>query len=116
MKLGPPHNNHGDGHYFDTCDYCQENPEVAELVLRTERQIHNCRWCGPNGNCHLASQWINDPRILDAIWIEARWQALREDWHPCRLIPVPPAVQIYVDADSISGRNVFWVSVMEEQE
>ena len=50
--------------------------------------------------------------LLDAIWIEAQWQEdlawQRVQWilHGGRQHP----------QDSISGRNVFWVSVMEGKE
>ena len=44
---------------------------------------------------------MNDPLtvLLDAIWIEGYWQFWRR--------------AVDVQTDSISGRNVFWVTVME---
>ena len=45
--------------------------------------------------------------LLDAIWIETKWQIrLALKTHNIR----------WGDQDSISGRNVFWMSVMEGKE
>ena len=51
--------------------------------------------------------------LLDAIWIEARWQLRLQS------IRIQAAVwrwwQWPAEQDSLSGRNVFWVTLMEEK-
>ena len=52
--------------------------------------------------------------LLDAIWIEARWQLRVRLFHTTSRYRAGRYVE--VPQDSISGRNVFWVSVMEGRE
>jgi hypothetical protein len=100
---------------------CHVNDRTACVTCYSEDETPERRIMIDSANKELAqlclTSWDTmepDPLtvLLDAIWIEAQWRRQLDMVNRAyRSVGVQPAVE----PDSISGRNVFWVMMMEQQ-